>query len=101
MFGVWALSPRAFGVVEPWDTPYPVYATASLLGGATIGLCFPRRLLAAFLGAWSGQAVALLLLPGHDAAWLPLGLVTTGIGSALLTLAAALGSWLRVRSSSR
>lgn len=99
MFGVWALSPHLFGRVEPWDTPYPFYSGASVLGGALIGFLFPHHLLSCFLGASAGQIAALLLLPGHDPGWFLLGFITTGIGSTFLAAASAVGSWLRSRSA--
>jgi hypothetical protein len=101
MFAVWALSPHLFGILEPWDTPYPVYSAASLLGGAFIGSLFPHRILQCFLGAWAGQLVALVALPGHDPSWFLLGLITTGIGSSFLAAAAAVAGWLRTRSAAQ
>jgi hypothetical protein len=101
MFGIWAASPLLFGCAEPWDSPYPVYSGASLLGGVILGFLFPHHLYSYFLGAWAGQVVALLFLPGHDRGWFALGLVTTGVGSVFLVLAAAAGRWLRVRSTAQ
>ena len=95
MFSVWAVSPYAFGKAEPWDTPYPFYSTATLLGGVILGLLFPHRVPSCVFGAWAGQVVALLFLPGHDRGWFMLGLITTGIGSTFVAGAAAVGGWLR------
>ncbi len=94
-FSIWALSPPIFGQLEPWDTPYPFYSLASLVGGALLGFAVPRHFVACFLGAWAGQIAALLFLPGHDQGWLELGLLTTGIGSVVLATGAAIGSRLR------
>ena len=72
-FLIWASSPLLYGVVEPWDTPYPFYSITAFLGGTVVGYSFRGTLLPAFVGAWLGQVVALLTLPGHDRAWFALG----------------------------
>jgi hypothetical protein len=85
------------GTREPWDAPLPFYYTgAMLLGGAALGGALPRHSAVAYLGLWAGQAISMLLLPGHDLTWAALGVVTTGVGS-LIGLAGYLaGSVLRV-----
>ena len=72
-----------------------VVAGTAVIGGALIGALLPRRALACLLGAWAGQVVALLFLPGHDRGWFLLGLISTGVGSTLVAAGAAIGSWLR------
>jgi hypothetical protein len=99
MFGLWAGAPGLLGVLEPWDTDYPVYATAALLAGAALGYLSRGALLALFLGAWFGQIVALVALPGHDRSWLFLGVLTTGLGSLVVVAGGAVGGWLRKRAS--
>ncbi|HBY63417.1 MAG TPA: hypothetical protein DEH78_26635 [Solibacterales bacterium] len=82
-FLLWALSRPLFGRAEPWDVEMPLYAGVLPLCGILIGVLWPGRPVAAYLGFWSGQLAALVVLPGHDAGWLSLGVVTTGIGSLL------------------
>ena len=98
-FGIWAASPVFFGIVEPWDTPTPFYSAASLLGGALLALAYPVLLLHCFLGAWAGQIVALLVLPGVDRGWFLLGVISTGIGSLVFFAGALLGGWLRRKAA--
>jgi hypothetical protein len=87
-FGLWASAPWLVGTREPWDAQAPFYYTgAMLLGGAALGGALPRHCAAATLGLWAGQAISMLLLPGHDRTWAALGVVTTGVGS-LIGLAA-------------
>lgn len=65
-----------------------------MLGGGLIGGWFlPRHWIAALLGLWLGQALAVAVLPGGDFGWLPLGVVTTGIG-ALFGFVAYLIGWV-------
>ncbi len=98
-FFIWASSPLLFAQVEPWDTPYPFYSITAFLGGGLLGYRFRRgALLPLFLGAWAGQVVALLCLPGHDRTWLILGVVTTGTGSLVVLAGAALGALMRSRA---
>ena len=92
MFLVWASSPLIFGVREPWDTGYPFYSVASVTGGIVIGLVFRKKIASCFLGAWVGQVLALVLLPGGDITWLLLGFVTTALGSLFLVLGVFIGS---------
>ena len=99
-FLIWASSPLLFAQVEPWDTPYPFYSVTAFLGGALLGYRFRGgAFLAVFLGAWVGQALALLVLPGHDRTWFLLGVVTTGIGSFVVLVGAAVGALLRGRAA--
>ena len=100
MFLVWAASPWLFAVAEPWDAAYPFYTLAALLGGALLGLRF-RAPIPSFLGAWAGQVLALLVLPGHDRSWLMLGVVTTAIGSLLVLAGSLPGTLLRGRAKAR
>jgi hypothetical protein len=96
-FGLWASAPWLVGTREPWDAEMPYYYTgAMLLGGATLGLAFPRRFVIAYLGMWIGQAIAMLVLPGHDRAWAYLGIVTTGAGSLIGLGGYLAGSVMRV-----
>lgn len=100
-FGLWASAPFLVGVREPWDAELPFYYTAlMLLGGGALGVGFPGRPGCALLGIWVGQAVAFLVLPGHDRAWAWLGVMTTGLGS-LLGVAGSLAGWLLRLSVSR
>lgn len=97
-FFVWVGSPLLFAQVEPWDTPYPFYSITVFLGGGLLGYRFRGgALLPLFLGAWVGQIVALLSLPGHDRTWFILGVVTTGIGSLVALAGGALGALVRKR----
>ncbi len=90
-FGIWAASPALTGQAEPWDADFPYYLTTSVIGGAALGLLFPRHLLRSYFGAWSGQFLAFAVLPDLDRDWLPLSVVTTAIGSLLILLGAAIG----------
>jgi hypothetical protein len=99
MFGLWAGAPGLLGVLEPWDTDHPVYMTAALLIGAALGYAPRSTLLGLFLGAWLGQIAALLLLSGHDRAWLLLGFLTTGLGSLVVVAGGLVGRLLRRRAS--
>lgn len=94
-FLIWATSPVVFSAIEPWDAPYLVYSVTTFLGGCILGYRFRGALLSSFLGAWLGQVVALLTLPGHDRTWFELGLVTTAIGSLFLVAGAFLGGLVR------
>lgn len=57
LFGIWAASPALVGRAEPWDADWPYYSVCSLILGLSVGLAFRRRLLSAYLGAWSGQVL--------------------------------------------
>ncbi len=92
-FGIWAASPVLTGVPEPWDSAYPYYLVLSLAGGGTLGFFYPKHMLLCYVGAWSGQIVALAVLPGLDRGWILLGTITTAIGSLLILLGAVIG-WL-------
>lgn len=81
-FGLWASSQLITGKLEPWDAEWPFYSGAMLVGGAVLGMALPRQTVSMYLGLWGGQAFA-LWLPGHDRAWVLLGLITTGMGSLL------------------
>jgi hypothetical protein len=94
-FAVWAASPALTGRAEPWDAEWPYYTGASLLLGAALGLALPGRLAFAYLGAWLGQLVALLVLPGHDRAWFLVGAFSTAIGSLVFLAGHAAGSAAR------
>ena len=96
-FALWALSPALTGRVEPWDAAFPFYSIGAVIVGGIVGLAFPRRLAAAYFGAWLGQLVALLVLPGLDRASFALGAVTTAIGSVVFLGGACVGSALRGR----
>jgi hypothetical protein len=99
-FFIWASSPLLFAQVEPWDTPYPFYSITAFLGGGLLGYRFRGgALLPLFLGAWVGQVVALLSLPGQDRTWFMLGVVTTGIGSLVVLAGAALGALIHRRAA--
>lgn len=80
-FLIWALAPLLVGTREPWDAAWPYYTLAMAAGGLVGGWLLPGRWLAAPLGLWLGQALAVAVLPGGDLAWLPLGIVTTAIGA--------------------
>lgn len=100
-FGLWASAPLLVGRREPWDAELPFYYTGlMLLGGGAVGAAFPGRVGCAFLGFWVGQAVAFLVLPGHDRGWAWLGLITTGLGS-LFGVGGFLGGWLLRSAVSR
>lgn len=100
-FGLWASAPILVGVREPWDAELPFYYSGlMLLGGSALGASFQGRVGSAFLGIWVGQAVAFLVLPGHDRTWAWLGVMTTGLGS-LLGVGGFLAGWLLRSSVSR
>ena len=94
-FGIWAASPALTGVPEPWDSEYPYYLVLSIVGGGTLGFFYSKHLLFCYVGAWSGQIVALAVLPGLDRGWILLGVMTTAIGSLLILLGAVIGWLLR------
>jgi hypothetical protein len=94
-FGIWAVSPILTGQREPWDSEYPFYLLASLIGGGVLGALTPKHLLHCYAGAWFGQVVALAVLPGLDRGWLLLGVMTTAVGSLLILLGAVLGRVVR------
>jgi hypothetical protein len=94
-FGIWALSPILTGQHEPWDSQYPFYSLASLIGGGVLGALAPKRLVYCYAGAWSGQVVALAVLPGLDRGWLLLGVMTTAVGSLLILVGAVIGRAVR------
>jgi hypothetical protein len=93
-FALWALAPWLVNRREPWDAEGPFYSLSLVLGTGAIAWWQPSRLAAAYLGAWLGQVLALVVLPGHQDGWLPLGAVTTGFGSLFALVGAALGSAL-------
>jgi hypothetical protein len=98
-FLIWASSPLLFGQLEPWDTPYPIYTIAVFLGGVIFGYRYGgAAILSCPLGAWAGQIVALLVLPGLDRTWFLLGVFTTGLGSLLALAGAALGTLVHGRA---
>ena len=94
-FALWAFAPWLVHRREPWDAAGPFYSLSLVLGTGVIAWWQPSRLAAAYLGAWLGQVLALAVLPGHEDGWLPLGTVTTGIGSLFALGGAVLGSALR------
>lgn len=92
-FGLWALSPILLARREPWDTEWPAYTLTMLIGGAAAGWLLPGRAQWFYLGLWLGQVLAIAFLPGGDSGWLPLGVVTTAIGS-LIGLIGYVPAWL-------
>lgn len=92
LFAVWAVSPALVDRAEPWDADWPYYSTCSLILGFGVGLAFRRHLLSTYMGAWGGQVLALLCLPGHDRAWWHLGVITTAFGSLIFLIGVAVGS---------
>lgn len=92
LFAVWAVSPALVDRAEPWDADWPYYSTASLIFGLGVGFAFRRHLLSTYVGAWSGQVLALLFLPGHDRAWWYLGVIATAFGSLIFLIGVAVGS---------
>jgi hypothetical protein len=93
-FAGWAASPALTGHVEPWDAELPFYSATTIVGGLVLGLA-SRRFAALYAGAWLGQVLAVLLLPGRDASGWPVALVSTGAGSLLVLVGAGLGASLR------
>lgn len=89
-FLLWALSPWLFGVREPWDTDPYVYGAVLASGGVVLAQISRRPFLTGYLGVWLGQLAA-FLLPWHSVEWLPLGAVSTALGSLLLPVGAVLG----------
>jgi hypothetical protein len=94
-FGIWASSPVLTGHAEPWDSEHAFYSVALLIGGSVLGLLRSRHLLLCYLGAWSGQVVALAVLPGLDRGWLLLGVITTAMGSVWILPGAVAGRVFR------
>lgn len=92
LFAVWAFSPALVDRAEPWDADWPYYSTCSLILGLGIGFAFRRQLVSSYLGAWAGQVLALLGLPGHDRAWWHLGVITTAFGSLIFFIGVVAGS---------
>jgi hypothetical protein len=94
-FLLWALSPTLLGVAEPWDTEHRVYTLAMVGAGLALGLLNPRAPAAAYLGAWLGQVLALIVLPSFDNDWLLLGAISTAVGSLWFLLGVAVGIGVR------
>ena len=94
-FAVWGSAPWLVDRREPWDADWPFYSASMVLGGGAIAWHWPNRVTATFAGVWLGQVAALALLPTHAGNWLPLGAITTGIGSLLVLVGALLGKGLR------
>jgi hypothetical protein len=94
-FAVWAAAPWLVDRREPWDADWPFYSATLVLGGTATAWCQPKQVAATYVGVWLGQVAALALLPAHAGGWLPLGAVTTGIGSLFALFGAVLGNGLR------
>lgn len=96
VFLVWALSDLFFGIVEPWNAPYGYFILSSFGLGVFFGYRrWPLWLSAA--GAIGGQALALLILPAVDRAWLGQGMMWAGISSLAVVAGTGLASWISHR----
>lgn len=96
-FGVWGLSPRLVDTPLPWDADWPFYS-AVLLGTGILVSLVTIKPWPGFFGIWTGQIVALLVLPLDrttnmlgQTAWWVLGVVGTGVGALILAVGWYLG----------
>jgi hypothetical protein len=106
-FGVWALSPRLVDTPLPWDAHWPFYSTILLCTGFLVSLLTTKPW-PGFFGIWTGQVVALLVLPLDrttnmlgPTAWWVLGVVSTGVGALMLVVGWYLGKTLYRRIKKR
>ena len=82
---LWALSPMVVHRREPWDAEWPFYLIVVVAAGM-LSRILGGRWRETVLGFWLGQVAAIAMLGTADQrASLPVGVVTTGVGS-LLTL---------------
>lgn len=86
-FSVWAFSPRLVGTPLPWDAQWPFYSMVLLGTGLLVSL-FTRTPWPGFSGMWTGQIIALFVLPLDRSTnmlgptvWYLLGVVSTGVGA--------------------
>ena len=94
-FAVWLAAPWLVDRREPWDADWPFYSASLVLGGMAVTWWQPKQSAATYVGVWLGQVAALALLPAHAGGWLPLGAITTGVGSLFALFGALLGNRLR------
>lgn len=106
-FGVWALSPRLVETPLPWDADWPFYPTVLLGAGFLVSLLAAKPWLG-FFGVWTGQVVALVVLPLDrttnmlgSTAWWVLGVVSTGFGALILVFGWYLGKIFHRRLTRR
>ncbi len=106
-FGVWAFSPRLVDTPLPWDADWPFYSMILLGTGFLVSLITIKPWLG-FFGVWTGQIVALLVLPLDTTtnmlgptAWWVLGVVSTGVGALILVVGWHLGKTLFRRRKNR
>ena len=93
-FAVWLAAPWLVDRREPWDADWPFYSTSLVLGSTAVTWWQPKQVASTYVGVWLGQVAALALLPAHTG-WLPLGAITTGVGSLFALFGALLANRLR------